>query len=109
MTLEGIAAKIGKHKSTISRTVTNKYLQTPYGIVELRSFLNSGVKQENGELFSSRAIKSKIKNLIENGGKKTALTDQKITERLKKAGISISRRTVAKYRTQLKILSSKSR
>ena len=109
MTLERIAEKIGKHKSTISRTVTNKYLQTPYGIIELRYFLNSGVKQKNGEFFSSKAIKSKIKALLEKERKKNPLTDQKITQYLKREGISVSRRTVAKYRAQLKILSSKSR
>ena len=109
MTLEQIAKRIGKHKSTISRTITNKYLQTPYGIVELRYFLNSGVRQENGGFFSSKAIKSKIKALLEKERKESPLTDQKITQLLKKAGISISRRTVAKYRNQLKILSSKSR
>jgi len=109
MTLEQIAKRIGKHKSTISRTITNKYLQTPYGIVELRYFLNSGVKQKNGEFFSSKAIKSKIKDLIEKRDKDGLLIDQKITQLLKQEGISISRRTVAKYRNQLKILSSKSR
>lgn len=109
MTLGQIAKRIGKHKSTVSRAVTNKYLETPYGIVELRSFLNSGIKQENGELFSSNAIKSKIKELLEKEGKDSSLTDQQITQCLKEAGIFISRRTVAKYRTQLKILSSKSR
>lgn len=109
MTLEQIAKKIGKHKSTVSRALANKYLQTPYGIVELRYFLNSGVKQENGGFFSSKAIKSRIKELTEKWDKESSLTDQKIVQCLQQEGISISRRTVAKYRTQLKILSSKSR
>ena len=69
MTLSQIAKLVGKHKSTVSRTVSNKYLQTPDGIFELRHFLNSGVKQKNGELYSSKAIKSKIKELIENENK----------------------------------------
>ncbi|MBU4374034.1 MAG: RNA polymerase factor sigma-54, partial [Euryarchaeota archaeon] len=109
MTLSQIANMVGKHKSTVSRAISNKYVQTPYGIFELRNFLNSGVKQETGEFLSSKTIKSKIKNLIENEGKENPLTDQKITERLKQQGISISRRTVAKYRDQLKILPSQSR
>ncbi|MCX5692228.1 MAG: RNA polymerase factor sigma-54 [Candidatus Omnitrophica bacterium] len=109
MTLSQIANLVDKHKSTVSRTVNNKYLQTPDGIFELRHFLNSGVKQENGELFSSKAIKSRIKDLIENENKETPLTDQKIVNLLKQDEISISRRAVAKYRYQLKILSSKSR
>jgi RNA polymerase sigma-54 factor len=109
MTLEQIGKRIGKHKSTVSRAVVNKYIQTPSGIVELRSFFNSGVRQINGDLLSSRAIKSKIRALIENEEKERPLTDQEIVASLKKDGISVARRTIAKYRNQLKILSSKSR
>jgi len=109
MTLAQIANLVGKHKSTVSRTVSNKYLQTPDGIFELRHFLNSGVKQENGELYSSKAIKSKIKDLIENENKENPLADQQIADLLKLENISISRRAIAKYRNQLKILSSQSR
>jgi len=109
MTLEQIAKIIGKHKSTIARAVTNKYLQTPWGILELRSFLNSGIKQKNGELFSSKAIKSKIKDLIKNENKNNPLSDQQIVGFLKREGIAISRRTIAKYRTRLKLLPSQSR
>ena len=109
MTLSQIAHLVDKHKSTVSRTVNNKYLQTPDGIFELRHFLSSGVKQENGEFYSSKAIKSKIKELIENENKENPLTDQEVVNLLKTEGISISRRTIAKYRSQLKILSFKSR
>ncbi len=109
MTLAQIANLVGKHKSTVSRTVSNKYLQTPDGIFELRHFLNSGVKQENGELYSSKAIKSKIKDLIENENKENPLADQQIADLLKLENISISRRAIAKYRNQLRILSSQSR
>ncbi len=109
MTLEQIAKRIGRHKSTVSRALTNKYLQTPHGLFELRYFLTSGIKQKNGEFLSSKAIKSKIKGLIENENKNNPLTDQKIAALLKQQGISISRRTIAKYRSQLKVLSSKSR
>ncbi|MFA4889810.1 MAG: RNA polymerase factor sigma-54, partial [Candidatus Omnitrophota bacterium] len=66
MTISQIADRIGKHKSTVSRAISNKYVHTPYGIFELREFINSGVKQENGELFSSKTIKAKIKVLIES-------------------------------------------
>jgi len=109
MTLEQIARRIGKHKSTVSRAVTGKYLHTPWGIFELRNFLNSGVKQENGEFLSSKTIKSKIATLIANENKESPLSDQKIVKLLKQNGISISRRAIAKYRIQLKILPSKSR
>jgi RNA polymerase sigma-54 factor len=109
MTLSQIANMVGKHKSTVSRAVNNKYLQTSDGIFELRQFLNSAVLQENGVLFSSKAIKSRIKDLIENENKENPLTDQKIAHLLKQKGISISRRTIAKYRSQLKILPFQSR
>lgn len=109
MTLERIAKRIGKHKSTVSRAITNKYLQTSHGIFELRYFLNSGIKQKNGEYLSSKTIKSKIKDLIKNENKENPLSDQKILEQLNQEGIFISRRVVAKYRAQLKILPSMSR
>ena len=109
LTLSQIADKIGKHKSTVSRAISNKYIQTPYGILELRDFINSGVKQQNGELFSSKTIKAKIKAFIENEKKKNPLSDLEISNCFKKEGILVSRRTIAKYRHQLKILPSKSR
>jgi len=109
MTLSQIANMVGIHKSTVSRAVNNKYLQTPDGIFELRQFLNSAVLQENGVLLSSRAIKSKIKELIKNEDKENPLTDQEVVNLLKQEGISISRRTIAKYRSQLKILPFQSR
>jgi len=107
LTLEYIAGKTGKHKSTVSRAIANKYIQTPWGILELRYFFNSGIKQENGGILSSKAAKSKIKDLIENEGK--PLTDREIADCFKKDGMRIARRTLAKYRMQLRILSSKSR
>ena len=109
MTLEQIAKRIGKHKSTVQRAISNKFLQTPHGIFELRYFLNSGVKQKNSELYSSKNIKFKILELIRMENKKEPLTDQDITNQLMQTGIFVSRRTLTKYREQLKILSSKSR
>ena len=109
MTLTQVARLVGRHKSTVSRAIANKYLQTPYGIFELEQFLNSGVKQGNGILYSSKAIKLKIKELIKTENKEIPLTDQEIAQHLKLEGISISRRTIAKYRHQLKILSFPSR
>ena len=109
MTLSQIANMVGKHKSTVSRAMVNKYLQTPDGIFELREFLNSAVLQENGVLFSSKAIKSKIKELIKNEDKENPLPDQEVVNLLKTESISIARRTIAKYRKQLKILPFQSR
>ena len=109
LTLSQIADRIGKHKSTVSRAISNKYVHTPYGILELRDFINSGVKQKNGELLSSKTIKAKIKTLIENEKKKKPLSDLEISSCLKQEGIFVSRRTITKYRHQLKIMPSKSR
>ena len=110
MSLSQIANKVGKHKSTVSRALVNKYLQTPNGIFELRYFLNSGVKQGgSAEFSSSKAIKSKIKTFIESENKKKPLSDQEIVRHFAQQNIFVSRRTIAKYRHQLKILPSKSR
>ncbi|MDP2922296.1 MAG: RNA polymerase factor sigma-54 [Candidatus Omnitrophota bacterium] len=109
MSLSQIAKRIGKHKSTVSRTIANKYIQTPYGILELRYFLNSGIKQENGEFYSSKNIKLEIIEMINNEDKRKPIGDQDITNLFRQKGISVSRRTITKYRTQLKILPSQSR
>ena len=110
MTLSDIANRIGKHKSTVSRAIANKYLQTPNGIIQIRYFLNSGVKQKNGEFYSSKNIKLKIQEIIKREDKNKPLTDQEIAHLLlKQSSTSVSRRTIAKYRTQLKILPAKSR
>ncbi len=106
MTLAQIAQLVEKHKSTVSRAINNKYLQTPGGIFELRHFFNSGIKQQDGESFSSKAIQSKIKDLIENENQEKPLTDQELVDLLKQENITLSRRTLAKYRQQLKILPS---
>lgn len=109
MTLEQIAARIGRHKSTVSRAMSNKYVQTPRGILELRYFLNSGIKQKDGKFFSSKAAKSKIKEIIEDENKTNPLNDKQIAALLNQEKISIAPRTVTKYRNQLKIPSSKAR
>lgn len=109
MTLEQIAKRIGKHKSTVSRAISNKFLQTPHAIRELRYFLSSGVKQGNSEIYSSKNIKAKISELIRRENKKRPLTDEEIANQFRQNGIFVSRRAITKYREQLKILSSKSR
>lgn len=109
LTLEQIAMEVGKHKSTISRAIKDKYIQTPHGTFELRYFLTSKIKQENGEDVSSNTIKLKIKELTKNENKTKPLTDREITELLNKEAILINRRTVTKYRKQLKLLPSRLR
>ena len=82
---------------------------TPQGIFELKFFFNSGISRTNGEDLASQAVKSKIKELVSDEDPKRPHSDQKIVELLKKGGIDIARRTVAKYREQMGILSSSKR
>ncbi|HUH02850.1 MAG TPA: RNA polymerase factor sigma-54, partial [Kofleriaceae bacterium] len=107
--LRDVAEDIGMHESTISRVTTNKYVHTPQGIFELKFFFNSGISRTNGDDLASQAVKSKIKILIGEENPKKPYSDQKIVEMLKKTGIDIARRTVAKYREQMGILSSSKR
>src|SRR3954466_14465634 len=107
--LRDVAEDIGMHESTVSRVTTSKYVHTPQGIFELKFFFNSGISRTNGEDPPSQAVKSKIKELVTGEDPKRPHSDQKIVELLKKGGIDIARRTVAKYREQLGILSSSKR
>ncbi|MEO6777684.1 MAG: RNA polymerase factor sigma-54 [Kofleriaceae bacterium] len=107
--LRDVAEDIGMHESTVSRVTTSKYVHTPQGIFELKFFFNSGISRTNGEDVASQAVKSKIKELVLSEDVKRPHSDQKIVELLKKGGIDIARRTVAKYREQLGILSSSKR
>ncbi len=107
--LRDVAEDIGMHESTVSRVTTNKYVHTPQGIFELKFFFNSGISRTNGDDMASQAVKSKIKELIHTEDVKRPHSDQKLVELLKKGGIDIARRTVAKYREQMGILSSSKR
>ncbi len=105
LTLKDVAEDIGVHESTVSRATNGKYIQTPRGLFELKYFFSSGVYGTKGDV-SAISIKVMIKELIEKEDEKKPLSDQKITNILKEKGISISRRTVAKYRDELNIPSS---
>jgi RNA polymerase sigma-54 factor len=111
LTMREIAEELNIHESTVSRTIKNKYVQTPYGTVELRYFFSSAVSFANANEDASAAqAKALIKELIESEDKSAPLSDQKLAELLKeKYDIVISRRTVAKYREQLNIPSSAKR
>jgi RNA polymerase sigma-54 factor len=106
MILRDIASDIGMHESTISRVTTNKYVHTPQGIYELKYFFNSGISTDDGDSLASESVKLKIKEMVSQEDDKKPLSDQKIVDLLKKEGIIIARRTVAKYRDILKILPS---
>jgi RNA polymerase sigma-54 factor len=109
MILRDIAGDIGMHESTVSRVTTNKYVHTPRGIFELKYFFNSGISMSDGDSLASESVKLKIKGLVDSENQKNPLSDQKIVELLKKDGIQIARRTVAKYRDMLRILPSSKR
>lgn len=110
MILKDIANDIGMHESTISRVTTNKFVHTPVGIYELKYFFNSSISaSDGGDSLASEAVKEKIKQLVVKEDPKNPLSDQKIVELLSKENIDIARRTVAKYRDMLGILSSSKR
>lgn len=110
MILRDIAADIGMHESTVSRVTTSKYMHTPQGIYELKYFFNSGISSsDGGDSLASESVKLKIKDLVSKEDPKKPLSDQKLVDLLKKDGVDIARRTVAKYREILKILPSSQR
>jgi len=107
--LRDVAEDIGMHESTISRVTTHKYVQTPQGLFELKYFFNSGISRTDGDNIASESVKSKIKQLVSQEDSRHPLSDQKLVELLREQNIDIARRTVAKYREQLGILSSSKR
>ena len=109
LVLKDVADDIGMHESTISRATNGKYVQTPRGLFELKYFFASSVSEKDGDGVSSTSVKSIIQKLIDEESPQKPLSDQKITEKLKEAGINISRRTVAKYRDEMRIPSSSMR
>lgn len=109
LTLQDVAEKIGMHESTVSRVTTNKYVQTPRGLYPLKHFFSSGLDTESGQSVSSKMAMARIKELIEKEPKKKPLSDQKIAELLRKEGLIVARRTVAKYRERMGILSARLR
>lgn len=109
LTLRDIAERVGMHESTIARVTTKKYVETPRGIFELKYFFSSGLETDGGEAASSRSIKELLTQMIEAEDKAKPLSDQKIADMLRKKGFQIARRTVAKYREQLRILPAKLR
>jgi RNA polymerase sigma-54 factor len=107
--LHDVAEDIGMHESTVSRVTSNKYAHTPQGIYELKYFFSTAVATTDGDTVAAEAIKTRIRQLINREDPTKPLSDNKISEMLKKEGIKVARRTVAKYRDQLKILPVKHR
>jgi RNA polymerase sigma-54 factor len=109
LTLREVAEVIDMHESTVSRVTNEKYVQTPRGVLPLKFFFSSGLSTTSGEEVSARGIKAQIQKLVTEENPSRPLTDQAIVNILKKEGIQIARRTVAKYRDQLGILSARMR
>jgi len=109
LTLREVAEVINMHESTVSRVTNEKFVQTPRGVLPLKFFFSSGLSTTGGEDVSARGIKDQIQKLVENEDPKHPLTDQAIVNILKESGVQIARRTVAKYRDQLGVLSARMR
>lgn len=110
MTLREVADEAGVHESTVSRAIRNKNMQTPFGVCEMRSFFTSKLRAKNGDDTSSASVKTLIKEIVDDEDGQRPFSDQKITAHLKSVhGISVSRRTIAKYREQLHIPASSQR
>ena len=109
MTQKDIAERVQLHESTVSRATSNKYVQTPRGVFELKYFFTSALSTASGEATSSESVKKRIKLLIEQEDSGKPYSDQKLAEMLEGEGIEISRRTVAKYREEMLIPSSAKR
>ena len=101
MILRDVAELTGLDLSTISRVSNSKYVQTRWGTFPLKFFFSDGIVSKNGEEFSTRMIKSKLRELIDAEDKKKPLSDDVLSEQLKQMGFPVARRTVAKYREQL--------
>ncbi len=109
MTLRDVADAIGMHESTISRVTSNKYVHTPRGLFELKYFFNSAIRRMGEEDIASESVKQAIRKLIAGEDPKRPYSDQRLVELLAQDGIRIARRTVAKYRESMGILSSSKR
>ena len=103
LVLRDVANDIGMHESTVSRVVANKYMHTPRGVYEMRFFFHSGITSTMGEAISSVTIKDKIRRMIGDEDRSRPLSDSRIAEILGQRGLPLARRTVAKYREELRI------
>ncbi len=101
--MEDIATEVDMNVATISRVANSKYVQTPYGVKEIKYFFNSGIAKEDGEDMSKLSVKERITELIKKEPLEKPYSDQEIFRRLNEEGIKLARRTVTKYREEMKI------
>ena len=103
MILKDIAEDLKLDISTISRVTNGKYVQLPFGIYELKEFFSEGIKNKKGELISNTVVKNRLKEIVEEEDKTSPIGDEEIATKLQSEGYQVARRTIAKYREQLKI------
>ena len=101
-----VAEVVGVHETTVSRAIANKYVQTPYGLFDLKYFFTPGYQTASGEVMSNTSVKDAIQDLISRESATKPLSDQEIVKILSERGIPLARRTVAKYRSELGLLPS---
>jgi RNA polymerase sigma-54 factor len=109
MMIKEVAEEVGVHPSTVSRAVANKYAHTPQGVYELRYFFSEAVQGPAGSLTSLINLKRLVKKMIEEEEAMHPLTDEQITHLLRDVGYCVTRRTVAKYREDMRIPSTHQR
>jgi RNA polymerase sigma-54 factor len=109
MMIKEVAEEIGVHPSTVSRAVASKYVHTSQGVYELRFFFSESVQGPEGAATSLLILKRRVKKLIDEEDRARPLTDEQITKILQSQGIQVTRRTVAKYREDMRIPSTHQR
>ncbi|MGA3268413.1 MAG: RNA polymerase sigma-54 factor, partial [Verrucomicrobiota bacterium] len=106
MTMAQVASVVGVHETTVSRAVSAKYMETPQGVFEMKFFFTAGLQTASGDGVSNTSVKDMIADIFKNEDTAKPLSDQEVVQMLGEKGISIARRTVAKYRGELNILPS---
>lgn len=106
MTLAQVAEAVGVHETTVSRAIANKYARTPWGIYDLKFFFAPGYRTSGGETLSNKSVKEALQQIIGGEDKTRPLSDEQIVKIFKDRGLNIARRTIAKYRTDLGVLSA---
>jgi RNA polymerase sigma-54 factor len=106
LTLAQVAAEVGVHETTVSRAISGKYARTPHGVFELKFFFTPGYQTSTGETVSNKSIKDALQDIIAKEDRRKPYSDEDIIQIFKERGITLARRTIAKYRGELGILSS---
>ncbi len=107
--MQEVADAIGVHNSTVSRAISNKYIQTPRGVFALKYFFSGGTTAEDGTVESRVSVKQRVQNIVDNEDKSAPLSDDDIAAKLKESGLEVARRTITKYRRMMSIPSSRQR